>query len=75
MSVSTIQKINGIVIDANKTEMLIAITISDAIVHTVLMEPSSTGAGYPILSRLIIVRSDEADTTLTVINLTGGVWC
>ena len=70
--VSAIQRKSNkgrVVIEAKKTEPLIAITIRDTVIRTVLMQPSSTSTGYPILSRLIVVIGNE---TFTVIDQSGG---
>jgi hypothetical protein len=61
------------VIEANKAEMLIPITICDTVICAVLVQPSSTCTGYPILSRLIVVVGNVAHTTFTVVDLSRGV--
>ena len=49
-------------IKVNEAEALIAITICDTVICTIFMEPSSTGTGYPVLSRLVVVIGNIADT-------------
>ena len=62
-------------VKANEAETLIAITIGDTVIRAILMEPSSTRAGYPILSGSIVVIGNETDTAFTVVNLSGGISC